>query len=189
MSRRSEQAQILVTASASSGYAARTRANAQRYDVTVAFAIDYGSAGEKLTRSAAGDRWVGVPMTQQPVEAARNLFRVLRQRQAETLNVAGHGLSTLARFGWSQDEVDHWVFEVLRTVHPHWALKKLGSGGQTGVDIAGAAAGHALGLDVELHMPRGFVQRLADGRDIVRSPDQIEDEVRRRAAAMLKAPR
>lgn len=188
MSPRSEAAQILVTASASSGYAARTRANAQRYDVTVAFAIDYGSAGEKLTRSAAGERWVGVPMTLPPVEAARNLFRFLRQRQAETINVAGHGLSTLGRFGWSQDQVDLWVFEVLRTVQPHWALKKLGSGGQTGVDIAGAAAGHALGIDVELHMPRGLVQRLADGRDIVRSPDQIEDEVRQRAAAMLKAP-
>ncbi|MGE0370793.1 MAG: putative molybdenum carrier protein [Gammaproteobacteria bacterium] len=181
------EAKVLVSESGSSGYAARTRANAQRYDVTAAFAIDYGSAGERLTRSSAGERWVGVALTLTPIEAARNLFRFLRQRQAQTLNVAGHGLSTLARFGWGQDQVDRWVFEVLKTVHPHWPLKKIGSGGQTGVDLSGVAAGHALGVDVEVHMPRGFVQRLADGRDVVRHPVEIEQEVRRRAAAMLSA--
>ena len=79
------EAKVLVRESGSTGYAARTRSNAQSYDVTVAFAIDYGSAGERLTRSSAGERWVGVALTLTPIEAARNLFRFLRQRQAQTL--------------------------------------------------------------------------------------------------------
>ena len=44
----------------SSSYAPRTFANAKSADLTIAFAIDFGTAGEQLTKKAAGQRYVAV---------------------------------------------------------------------------------------------------------------------------------
>ena len=41
-------------------YHDRTVINASWADLTVAFAIDFGTAGERLTRKAAGDRYLPV---------------------------------------------------------------------------------------------------------------------------------
>lgn len=140
-------------------------ANAQGADLTVAFAADYTSAGERLTASASGNRYVAIPLGTDPVTAARALYRALRQHKVSTLNIAGNGLHTLSKHGWDQSKVNEWVYRVLAIVLPHWPLERVRTGGQLGVDMAGGIAARALGIDVLLFFPKGLRQRGADGQD------------------------
>lgn len=157
----------------SPNYSPRTWVNARAADLTVAFAVDFTTAGEKLTHKAAGDRYVGIDLATEPIQAARVLYRAMRAHGAKTLNVAGNGIYTLAKHGWTQVRVDTYVFNVLAKVHEHWPIKHVRSGGQTGVDMAGIAAAHALDIDALALLPKGFIQRGVDRVDRVIGPDSI----------------
>lgn len=166
------------------GYAARTRFNAVSADLTVAFAADFCTAGEKLTRKAAGERYLAISLDMPCIDASRLLYRALRHWGVDILNVAGNGIATLVRHGWSQDSADEHVFDVLATVYHHWPLRRIITGGQTGIDLAGAIAAVALGIDVAITMPPGFLQRHEDGVDRVHSEAAIREDVLTRAARL-----
>lgn len=169
---------ISITSLPGAGYGARTRYNAERTDLTVAFAIDYQTTGEQATRKFAGDKYLAIPFGFKPIDAAKKLLSAMTERDASTLNVAGHGLQTLQRHGKSQAEVNRWLFEVLRHVHGRRPISKIVSGGQTGVDTAAAVAGIALGVAVDLVYPGGFLRRGADGKDYAGDAANIEADIR-----------
>lgn len=156
---------LTVQAHLSASYAPRTCTNAQAAGITAAFAVDFDTAGERLTRKAAQERYIAIPLGGDPVEAARALYRALRQHDAHTLNIAGNGIYTLSQAGWSQSAVNAWMYAVLAKVAAHWPLTLVRSGGQTGVDIAGVSAAHALGIDALALLPKGYLQRGADKVD------------------------
>ena len=164
---------------ASPSYGPRTRQNAADGDVTVAFAVDFETAGERLTRKAAGDRWLGLPLTDDPISSARTLYRWLRDRSLArpTVNVAGNGLHSLSKHGWTQDAANRHVFAVLSKVHEYWPIGKIVSGGQTGIDLAGIVTAHALCIDARALLPKGFIQRDADGVDRAHTQDEILAQV------------
>ncbi|WP_455233399.1 DUF4326 domain-containing protein [Geopseudomonas aromaticivorans] len=172
----------------SPSYSPRTYANAAGAELTVAFAVDFSTAGEKLTHKAAGDRYVGIPLGSDPVEAARALYRALRDRNAHTLNVAGNGIYTLALHGWTQRTVNEWVHEVLSKVNAHWPLTAVRSGGQTGVDLAGVVSAHVLGIDSLMLLPKGFTQRGTDKIDKLHTAEEIRAQVEHWANALRQKP-
>jgi hypothetical protein len=90
---------LKIYAHSEASYAARTRYNTEVSDLTAAFALDFTTSGELMTKRAAGDKLVEIPLTLEWIEAARVLWKALRQRDAHTLNIAGNGLSTLALHG------------------------------------------------------------------------------------------
>lgn len=161
----------------SSSYAPRTYVNAAKGDVTIAIAVDYSTAGEKLTHKAAGGKYIALPLEMPWIENARELFKFIRPRAARKINVAGNGIYTLAKDGVTQEEINLYVYRILSKVHEHFYLTEIRSGGQTGVDIAGAVAGVALGVDVELLLPKGFKQRAEDGVDREHTEEQIREQV------------
>lgn len=57
----------------SSSYAPRTWANAANSDVTIAMAVDYSTAGERLTHKAAGKRYLALPLDEAWIVNARKL--------------------------------------------------------------------------------------------------------------------
>lgn len=156
---------LTIQAHSSASYAPRTYANAQDSDLTVALAVDFSTAGERLTHKAAGDRYLGLLLGGDPIAAARRLYVELRRRDVRHLNIAGNGIYTLAKGGWSQGQVNQWLYQMLGAIAPHWPLRLVRSGGQTGVDIAGLVAAHALGLDTLALLPSGYLQRGEDGVD------------------------
>jgi hypothetical protein len=176
---------LTVEEHSSSSYSPRTYANAKGADLTVAFAVDFSTAGERLTHKAAGDRYLGIALEGCPIVAARRLFAELRARNAKTLNVAGNGIYTLAKAGWSQEQVNAWVFEALAKIAEHWPLTLVRSGGQTGVDIAGVAAAHALGLDALALLPAGCIQRFEDQVDRPHSQHEIRGQIERYAQLLI----
>lgn len=158
----------------SQSYSPRTFANAAGAEWTVAFASDFTTSGERLTKKAAGARYVPINIGGDPVAAARVLYKALRASNARSLNVAGNGIYTLSKDGWSQLGVNRWVYQVLAKVHEHWPLNSIRSGGQTGVDIAGVAAAYALGIAALALFPKGYLQRGTDKVD----REHTEPEIR-----------
>lgn len=177
---------IEICAHTSPYYSARTIRNANDGHITVAFAVDFNTAGERLTRGCARGKYLPIPLDLDPVAAARLIYKWLRDRAAgfPVVNVAGNGMSTLAKHRWTQDRANRHVFDALSKVHAHWPIRRVISGGQTGIDMAGIVAAHALGIDARALLPRDFRQRGADGIDRPQDPLEIERVVRAAAAAL-----
>lgn len=165
----------------SPGYAPRTHFNAQSAAITAAFAVDMTTAGERLTKIAAGPKYIGFEISKEsdPLVIARKLYKEIKLKYANTLNIAGNGIYTLSQHGWSQEEINLFVYDVLKPVSEHLKLKTIYTGGQTGVDIAGAVAGYALGIDTIVTLPKGFRQRLADETDVRLSREVIEKQIKK----------
>lgn len=159
----------------SASYGPRTFHNAKSADWTVAFAVDFETGGEKLTHRAAGKKYLALPLRRSPIVNARELYKAIYLNKVKTLNVAGNGIYTCAKFGTYQATVNQLVYETLRKVHEHLPIQKIVSGGQTGVDLAGGVAGYKLGIDVEMTLPAGFRQRNERKVEIY----QTEADVRR----------
>ena len=160
-------ADIEIKAHEARGYGPRTYANAAAGDVTIAVAADYSTAGERLTRKAAGLRYLALPLRDDPVANARRLYRHLNDRGMadKVINVAGNGMHTLSRHGFTQGQVDDYMHRLLAPVHEHLGIGRVISGGQTGIDMAGAVAAARLDIPVGLLLPAGFRQRDSAGTD------------------------
>ena len=170
-------APLEVNEHASGSYPPRTRENASKAALTAAFAVDFDTHGERLTRRAAGARYVAISLDLAPIEAARLLYAALRRLQARTLNVAGNSLATLIAHGWTQARADKFVFEVLSLCTKHWTLESIRSGGQTGIDLAGVTAACALGIPAIALLPKGFLQRGADNKDFTQDAQSIRRQI------------
>lgn len=165
-------------------YGPRTGENARAADVTVAFAVDFSTAGEKLTAKAAGSRYIGILFGSPVDDAARELAAFLQRKEARTINVAGNGIYTLKKRGHTQEFVNEWVYRVLRrALHMH-PLEHLRSGGQTGIDQAGLVAALALGVPATGLYPKGFIQRNSNGEDKAHSQQELLALLELQAAAV-----
>lgn len=169
-----------------SGYAARTGENARGADVTVAFASDFTTAGERLTKRMAGRKYVGIAYPGDSAAAAQTLAAFMASQQGTSLNVAGNGIYTLAKSSISQADVNQWVYDVLKQVHARIRLTHVRSGGQTGVDTAGLVAGIALGVPVTGLYPNGFRQRMANQKDVSRDHASLIAELTAAAEGLVR---
>lgn len=183
---------------ASTSYKPRTMHNAHTADLTVAFAEDFNSAGERLTKREAGNRYVAIPLNTDPLVAARMLYAACKKHNVSTLNVAGNGIYSLSG-QWSQGQLkdnqkfqtldedqlvnefqvslNQWVYLVISKVHEFWPLTNLISGGQTGADWAGGVAGEAIGLNVTMTFPKHFLQRDEHHQDVTQDQETVQKKV------------
>lgn len=166
---------LIINEHSSDKYPPRTYYNATSADLTLALAVDLNTAGEKLTHKAAGDKYIGFQLTPNlsMLEIARPLFKALRDKGARSLNIAGNGIYTLIKYECDQKSINQFVYSLITQVHHFYPLEKIYTGGQTGVDIAGAVAGYALGIPTEVTLPKGFLQRFEDNKDVQRSQDLV----------------
>ena len=171
---------IEIKESSESGYKPRTLYNAQHSDITIAFAVDFTTAGEQLTKRAAGSKYFPVSlMTDDPEKIAHLINHRVLLSDSIVINVAGNGVYTLKDHGISQKEANLYVYSVLKQLYALFPnISLIRSGGQTGIDISGLVAGFALGIPVEGLLPKGFVQRHADGKDVTQSKEDIESQIK-----------
>ena len=154
-------------------YHDRTVINASWADLTVAFATDFGTAGERLTRKAAGERYlpVNLPSSSELChdrdtirKAAGFISRRMEGSDAFRLNVAGNGLGTLLKSGLSQSDADHFVAAVLgEAMALGMKVSEIRSGGQSGIDESGIKAAVAYGIPAGITFPRGWLYNDAQG--------------------------
>lgn len=161
----------------SASYGPRTFHNAKSADLTLAVAVDFSTFGERLTNKAAGDNYLAIPYDMDSVSAARLLYRELFRRKAKVLNVAGNGIHTFTKHGIRQQAVTMHLYFILGLTNKHYPIKKIVSGGQTGMDIAGGIVGCKLGIPVEMTFPKGFRQRDEAGVDSEHTEAEIRQQV------------
>jgi hypothetical protein len=165
-----------------SGYKNRTIKNASA-DATIAFAVDFNSAGERLTKSsvlAQNKLYLPISLDQKETlfKGKEFLDRYTRgviinlnkiNKESITLNIAGNGLYTL-KGKFTQEQIDNYVYEFLKEVVNSPLLNKkiisIRTGGQTGVDEAGAKAASKLGIPILVLAPKGWTFRDIKGTDI-----------------------
>lgn len=164
------------------GYAQRTKENADWSDVTIAFAQNFDTAGEKLTARAAGKKYVSYHLALPDVEerslgelykdgakvAASAILEDIKSKGLPTkdikLNVAGNGIYSLY---YAQSYINDFVTDVIKELQNLGVtISEIRSGGQTGIDEAGIIAAQRLGIPASVHAPKGFVFRTKDGKDI-----------------------
>ena len=175
---------ITVVEHKSSGYAPRTKHNADSAGLTVAIASDFSTAGEKLTARVAGDKYLGIPLDVEPAKAGVRLAKAMRALGTTTLNVAGNGIYTLTKKGWTQAKVNQHIYDTIAAAHALLPITKIVTGGQTGVDIAGAVAAHKLDIPVTVTMPGGFRQRNAEGVDSDNTAGDVAAQIMNGASAL-----
>lgn len=167
----------------SSSYAPRTYHNAYQ-GVTLAIAVDFTTAGEKLTTKAAGDKIVHLDarnFATSWLPAARKLYKLLVDNDCRVVNVAGNGIYTYAKHGITQVTVNDMVRQVLHQIDTHWPLEKVVSGGQSGADLAGLVAAAKIGIPCVGTWPNGFKMRFEDGVDRNHTREQIMEIINRYA--------
>lgn len=160
----------------SASYSPRTYHNASVADITVAVAVDHNTAGEKCTQkavAAAKKEIVKLDMSEDYLYMARIVWRAVKDIPTPIINIAGNGIYTLNKHGWTQEKVNRIVHDILAKVHEHHPIKKIVSGGQTGVDLAGGVAAYKLGIDCEMTLPKGFIMRCFDGKDYEHSEEFV----------------
>lgn len=158
------------------GYAARTILNAKAADMTIAFGVDFTTAGEIATMDAvlnAGKIYVTCELgksyaVQHFFEGGRIVRHGVKLGAIKTLNIAGNSIHTFyqANKQYTQEAIDIVICQVLSEMLEQCELDCIYSGGQTGADEAGIKAGLALEIPVIVNAPRGYKMRLIDGTDV-----------------------
>lgn len=157
-----------------SGYANRTKKNASA-DATIAFAIDFNTAGEKLTKNSVlgqGKKYIPIDINNdvETDEIVNNIVNELNFVNAKTLNIAGNGIYTFGKGENVQKNLDDYVYEILKQViespNLNTKIESIRSGGQTGIDEAGTKAGIKLGLKTLTLAPKGWIFRNVDNKDV-----------------------
>jgi hypothetical protein len=159
-----------------SDYASRTRENASA-DVTIALAVDFNSAGEKLTKSSVtqqGKMYIpidlnkGLEVTAERVDKIIDMLNRIGKPEI-TMNIAGNGIYTMAG-KYTQPQLDEFMYQLLAAVLQSSNLKTKivagRTGGQTGMDEAGAKAMSRLGIPITVLAPKGWKMRGIDGKDV-----------------------
>lgn len=158
------------------GYAMRTWDNARLSDLTVAFAIDFTTPGEILTRKAAYGKYFKVKLRNPEHcylynQEYRELLNLIISKKVTKINIAGNGVYTLKDF-FTQETLNGTIYGFLKAVFERVIqqgeppITTIRSGGQTGADQAGLLAGDKLGLETICLAPKNWMFRDITGRDI-----------------------
>lgn len=154
-------------------YPPRTFENASA-DATIAFAFDFNTPGERLTKEAVDTQnkiYIPVKSSQANTDLKIKIVASrLTDGRVTTLNIAGNQLATCLKYGHTQEMVDSMVYDFLLKVFTHFVyepnLKLVRSGGQSGFDEAGLKAAEAIGLPALCLCPQGWKFNDATGKAI-----------------------
>jgi len=158
----------------SSAYPPRTYYNATNSDITIAFAVDFNTPGERLTRKASEGKIVSIDVTKDNI-VKDYLKEIPDEEIGIVVNIAGNSIVTLLKRNVTQNDIDQCVYEFIEELSQYRKIKKIRCGGQSGADIAGAKAGYRLNIPVTITMPQGYLTRESDGKDRTNTKDTIRN--------------
>lgn len=165
-------------------YRERTIENAQAADITLAFAVDFNTAGERCTKNAAQGKYIDIAL---PTDLSRldktsfakavdkatyTIMPVLKSISANTIkrgliiNIAGNGIYMLAKYGITMQALCNFIYFVIYNIKQAFPIKQIRSGGQTGADEAGILVGQKLNIPTLVFAPNGWRFRNINNKDI-----------------------
>jgi hypothetical protein len=171
--------QLIIKEDKSQEYPPRTYYNAKSSDTTLAIATDLTTKGELLTKKAAGAKYIGFEINNSfdTLKVARELYLKMKNDNSHKLNIAGNGIYTLIKSKINQEEINNIVYRIVAQVHAYWPIEKIYTGGQTGVDLAGAVAAYALHIEAEITLPKGYRQRFENNIDVYTSQENVLQQI------------
>lgn len=161
--------------SSTNSYAQRTKENADWSDITIAFAVNFNTAGELATKRSAGNKYVAVGLSSNnkgDISVNRNhLDNVVKKYRSINkpikLNIAGNGIYTFNK-NTSQETINEKIQEAIEYLQSKGVqIESIRSGGQTGIDEAGIIAAQNLGIPSEVHTTSDYKFRGRDNKDIL----------------------
>lgn len=163
-------AETVFSTSGNNSYPSRTREDANWSDITIALAQDFNTAGERLTKNAAGNKYVSFTLAAESNDAseiAENLYNQIRTKGKTDnlkINIAGNGIYSMKQ---SQSYYNDLMTQILMKLQDMGVtISEIRSGGQTGIDEAGIIAAQRLGIPNEVHSTANFMFRDKSGKDI-----------------------
>ncbi len=163
-------AETVFSTSGNNSYPSRTRENANWSDITIALAQDFNTAGEKLTKRAAGNKYVSSILSAESNDASEiveNLYNQIKTKGKTDnlkINIAGNGIYSMKQ---SQSYYNDLMTQILMELQDKGVtISEIRSGGQTGIDEAGIIAAQRLGIPNEVHSTANFMFRDKSGKDI-----------------------
>lgn len=188
-----EAAPFMVTEHWQEKYTGRTYFNAKESDATLSINANPGSSGARQTAQAAGkQKFVDAALDavvsgrdQDVIKVVAKLNRAIdstaKTRKGIVLNIAGNSLSTLRKAGVqiSQAELNEKVAQFLERLRSHhgrgFDITGVITGGQTGLDEAGALAARKLGIPTVVVMPKNYqIREPSTGVDIWTNRDLMK---------------
>ncbi|MCR8701864.1 hypothetical protein [Campylobacter sp. RM12176] len=166
-------------------YNNRTYWNIRYSDITIAFSKDFNTSGEKATTDMANKQGKylrpgtsnsinhegsNLHALDNPKEIAKEIANFFKEKYPNKknfiLNIAGNGIYRL-HGEITQQQLNSKMREALKElINELPGIKiQVRSGGQTGMDLAGAVAAYSLGLDTTMYMPYGYKIRPSDKKD------------------------
>lgn len=149
------------------GYPARTKENVVESDITIAFAEDFSTAGERLTRKYCNDyRRKYIPIDLKHPVVISKIANELLFVDTVIINIAGNGLYTLKYQQKYYDELLYDIFSKLLDSGYMPEITLIRSGGQSGIDEAGVNAADKLGIPALVLAPKGWIFRDINNQNI-----------------------
>jgi len=147
-------------------YPPRTYENASA-DLTIAFAFDFNTPGERLTYDAVktqGKQYIQVYPDDINALKIKTTASLISDKKISTINIAGNSLLTIKKhskkYDHTQFTIDALVYEFLKMVinNPIFDanITLIRSGGQSGFDEAGIKAAVRLGIPALCLCPKGW---------------------------------
>ena len=142
----------------------------------MAFAVDFSTPGEKLTRRAVdetGHGYIPVQLMLDDIRewsaahrAAKDIYDRLGPFQYDhfRLNIAGNSLTSFPA-DINQKDLDIFMTRTLMLLHDMTgrSIRSVRSGGQTGIDEAGVKAADTLGITAVVNGPADYRFRIRNG--------------------------
>tara|TARA_Y100000593_G_C4320160_1_gene343371 strand:+ start:6278 stop:6862 length:585 start_codon:yes stop_codon:yes gene_type:complete len=164
------------------GYKARTIENAKKADHTILFCANKASSGSKLTKQFSS-RYTMIDVDMDAInkpnymnhvrlKAAMKIVREIRDIESPKLNIAGNTMFTFYLHHIRQEDVNQFIYDVLRIVMTYVPIEEIRSGGQTGADVAGLVAAYKLGIPAIGLYPAEYMIRTFEGEDVYSSADE-----------------
>ena len=167
---------IEVFESKTTNYAARTKTNADYADITFAFAVDFSSKGEILTKQCVKKlNKIYVPINANDLKITEErILKVIdfinNSKQVNKNIIINNPAGVSSGGNLTQHVADSFAFAFLKTLIDNdkfsYKVIEIRTGGQSGFDESGAKAGYKLGIKTSIVSPKGWKFRDVNGIDI-----------------------
>ena len=136
-------------------------------DGTFGIGVDFSTKDEKHAEAKAGqkNKWYGLKLgskTGAPknftpsADAINQIVKNLIETGGPIMHIVGNDISVLEKQGYSQQDIDKYVYNILKEVVKQFPIKKIISNGQTGIAEASIKAAKRLGIPVKIRAFSGY---------------------------------
>jgi hypothetical protein len=147
--------------------AATISANVNEADGTFGIGVDFSTKDEKHAETKAGqkNKWYGLKLgskTSSPknftpsADSINQIVKNLIETGGPVMHIIGNDIAILEKQGYNQQDIDKYVYNILKEVVKQFPIQKIISNGQTGIAEASIKAAKRLGIPVKIRAFTGY---------------------------------